>query len=184
MLASIMAMQLSKRPPVLEPSIHSLMPSSSNLLHVLIIVVQSIGCLRMRQPLADSISKVALSGLHSILQSFLQSNCLVRKCATRKGSIQPNNVSGLDRNANFASDSGVMKLVRAPTGFKRKRLLDNEISSIDCNQASRSIGTKKSVLPSQLHSGNNRTSMSKQDQKWTSISCNGCNRQLGKILHH
>jgi len=40
MLASIMAMQLPKRAPVLEPAIHSLMPSSSNLLHVLIVVVQ------------------------------------------------------------------------------------------------------------------------------------------------
>jgi len=150
-LALIMvAMQLPKRAPVLEPTICSFMPRSGNFLHVLISVVQSIGHLRVRQPLADSISKVALSRLHSILQSFLQSNLLVCKCTTRKRAIQPSNISRLDQDTNFALDSGMMKLVRAPTRLRGKGLLDSEVSSIDCNQASRSTGTKESILPSKL----------------------------------
>jgi len=96
MLASIMVKQLPKHAPVLELTIHSLVSSSGNLLHVLIAVAQSIGSLGVRQPLVDTISKVVLPRLHSILQSFLQSNLMVRKSATRKRTIQPCNVSGLD----------------------------------------------------------------------------------------
>jgi len=91
-LASIMAKQLPKCAPVLGPTI----------LQVHAKLWQPSSCtdhscsIRARQPLADSISKVALSGLHSILQSFLQSNLSVRKSATRKRTIQPHSVSGLD----------------------------------------------------------------------------------------
>jgi len=185
MLAWTMSTQLAQSSPVLEPTICSLMPCSSNLLHALIKVVQSTGCLGMRQPLADSIRKVTLPRLHSILQTFLQSNLLVSKSATRKRTIQPNNVSGLDRNTNFASNSSMVKLVRAPTGFKRKRLLDNKISSIDDDQASRSIGSKELILPSQLCSSSNKTSMSKRCQKAIDQQRqHACSRQLGEILHH
>ena len=148
-LAPMMSEPTAKNLPFLELPVDSLMPCSGR--RHLPMVFQSFGIQWnvTLDILVGSISHDLLTRTKHLLSSVSEDREIIG-CSTGKGAIETNNVSSENANCNLIPKSRLVEFLSIPPFAERNRLLNQEVSAINSNQASITLVIAISTVPSYL----------------------------------
>ena len=152
MLGSVVSKAISQTMELLENTIHSLVPGSSDSLHPLIRSVESIR--RVAPPVSVRIRTVGKEHLirSQGISQTITADRQIRPVPRRIRTIDPNNPARLDAETDLVSKTGVLELMAVPLLAERRWLVDFEISAIDSDKAERPNVAPVSELPLDLSS--------------------------------
>ena len=151
MLQSIVSESLPEHTKSLEPAIDCFVACSCLCFHSIKWSVSACWSGSSWSVSIDTITKIAFTWQQRLLQASRQSNNhMVRESTTRKRTIDPNNISCLDCNANLIPHTSVLELDGEPLGVERTLFVDHEVGSIHRDQTNRSIVVEESILPINL----------------------------------
>ena len=165
-LVQVVAKDLLENAPALHASIEGFMPASRNV-HAML-VFKANGLIFRKDLGVAAISFVgddAFAWTQHVLQPGAK-DAEIYPFPTLKGTIERDNVAGLDTDANLVPQTRPIGLVRVPLPREGPWLQDLKVNTINCHEASLIRVVAETILPANLMiDENNAWSVSLQHRK-------------------